>query len=506
MPRRLKLGTRKSLLALTQSTLILNQLEKAHPGLAIDLVGIETKGDRVTDIPLSKIEGKEFFVKEIDDALLAGDVDFTVHSYKDLSIERPVGIMRAAIPTRFNPRDLVVFNSAVTERIEKGIPLRIGTSSPRRLENAPPFLAKALPRLNSHEPIIEFVEIRGNVNTRLSRLHELEGSERYLDGVVLAFAGLARLARLDDSAVQLRNLLKSTRIMVLPLDLCPAAPAQGALAIECRANDEFAKRVLHSIHDAKTEKMVEAERRLMGAWGGGCHQRFGITAMELEEVGLVLHHRGIRSDGSFIDGIQWNAKPAKPEGVIKPWDGFRFRSKCVPLASPTPPLSDAVFVASYKAVCSDHIKQALKDKRVWVSGVSSWFRLAEDGIWVEGCGEGYGFKIAQSLLTDPLLALPEQSKWSVLTHKGGVKTWQHAKAYATYQVEYQLDQKSIDALRNATHCFWTSFSQYEAYKAHVPENAHHAVGLGKTKEMLRAAGVSVSVFPTYASWVNWIQN
>src|SRR4051794_13512920 len=111
--RPLRLGTRRSLLARAQSMAIASALERANPGLQVELVGIETRGDRITDVPLRQIEGKDFFTAEIDSALRAGKVDLTVHSYKDLNLERPPELALGAVPRRENPRDIAIFAADV---------------------------------------------------------------------------------------------------------------------------------------------------------------------------------------------------------------------------------------------------------------------------------------------------------------------------------------------------------------------------------------------------------
>src|SRR5262245_15416325 len=233
----LRLGTRRSALAWAQSLWVAERVAALNPGTRVELVPIETRGDRITDIALSKVEGKDFFSAEIDAALIAGNVDLTVHSLKDLSLERPPELTLAAIPKRENPRDVIVFRADAADRAQAGQTLRIGTSAPRRLENVPRFLARALP--GNGDAKVECVEIRGNVDTRLGRLQEPQGSPRRLDGVVLAFAGLIRLwrdARPEGGREKLQRLLKDIRWMVLPLTDCPSAPGQGALAVECRAS------------------------------------------------------------------------------------------------------------------------------------------------------------------------------------------------------------------------------------------------------------------------------
>jgi hydroxymethylbilane synthase len=217
--RPLRLGTRRSALAWVQSSQIAAALRAAHPGLEVELVGIDTRGDRVLDVPLSSIEGKEFFTAEIDAALIEGRVDFTVHSLKDLSLERPKGLILAAVPRRANPRDFAIFAADVPERLADGAGITIGTSSPRRAQLLPPFFARALP--HAARNLIKLESLRGNVDSRLRRLREPRGSERHLDGVVLALAGLSRLFADRVRRGKAHWRLKAVRMMRPPANCLP---------------------------------------------------------------------------------------------------------------------------------------------------------------------------------------------------------------------------------------------------------------------------------------------
>src|SRR5580704_782848 len=184
-PRSLKLGTRRSALARAQSALVAQQLERSHAGLTVELVGLDTRGDRIQDRPLTSVEGKEFFTAELDAALLDGTVDLTVHSYKDLSLERSPRLLLAAVPKREPPGDIALFAPDIRSRLAAGEQLRIGSSSPRRGSFVPDFLRRVLPA-PSMPARVQLVELRGNVDSRLRRLHEPRGSARRLDGIVLA--------------------------------------------------------------------------------------------------------------------------------------------------------------------------------------------------------------------------------------------------------------------------------------------------------------------------------
>jgi hydroxymethylbilane synthase len=513
----LRLGTRRSALAWVQSSQVAVALRAAHPGLEVELVGIETRGDRVLDRPLSQIDGKEFFTAEIDEALREQRVDFTVHSLKDLSMDRPAEFVLAAVPERANPRDFALFAPDVPERLAAGAGLTLGTSSPRRAELLPAFLAQALPHgARNH---LTLTNLRGNVDTRLRRLHEPRGSERHLDGVVLAFAGLSRL--FADIATErqgqqlIGNLLQGTHCMVLPLTESPGAPGQGALAIECRADDENTRALLAALEDPATRGAVTVERQLLAEHGGGCHQRFGATMQWLPGLGGLLRVAGRSSANHDIGDEIWvpETRLEEPVGRIHAWDGSRSepaRAKYLLTAQELGGRihNQAVFAAHARALPPDGAA-ALRGKAVWTSGSKSWFQLAAHGVWVQGCSEGLGAEAAASLVAEPLLRLPPPSGWTVLTHSGAVDPWQQG-TWAGSQVlaTYALGETPLPdtaALASASHVFWSSTAQFERCHRMVAGSAHHASGPGKTAEHIRASGVrNFRPFPSAEEWRRWI--
>lgn len=517
--RILKLGTRKSLLARAQSAWVARELERLNPTIQVQLVGIETQGDRIQDIPLSKIEGKEFFVAEIDQALISGEVDLTVHSLKDLSLERPESLSCAAIPRRENPRDVVLFGPHVLERLKAGVPLKIGTSSPRRLENLPQFLKNALPKLDrstKQGSLCEFVEIRGNVNTRLSRVQEPLDSDRYLDGVVLAFAGLIRLWADAEGRAELSQLLNGVRWMVMPLREAPAAPAQGALSVECRTVDQETLGAIGKLHHQATAENIAAERALLKKWGGGCHQRFGATALNTESLGTLLFVRGESTTGARLDEIHWNIPNLIAGAPVIPWDGSQRRKEAETESGQDGSLGSvykagasltALFVAHSRAVEKLQLEPLLEKSRIWTSGVSSWYKLASLGHWVEGCAEGFGFDFLQPTLNEGVLRLPQAEDWTVLTHESALQEWEdrNISAIGTYRVNSVYGNDAKKALQAATHVFWSSGSQFNELKGWAIPSVAHACGPGKTGDRLRQAGIDPVVFPSAEEWRKWLQ-
>ncbi len=234
-------ATRPSALARWQTQWVARALESAHPGLACREEVITTRGDRLLDMPLPEIGGKGLFTQELEAALLSGRVDAAVHSLKDLPTEMPAGLAVGAMPRRAEVRDALVSARGYTlETLPQGAV--VGTSSLRRAA-----------QLLAVRPDLQIRPLRGNVDTRVRKA--LEGQ---YDAVVLAGAGLVRLGLTEHIS------------QWLPLEVMLPAPGQGALAVQCRADDEATLSLLAAIDDPATRAAVEAERAFLSALGGGC--------------------------------------------------------------------------------------------------------------------------------------------------------------------------------------------------------------------------------------------
>jgi hydroxymethylbilane synthase len=266
----LRLGTRASELATTQSQLVADAITAAT-GASVELVPISTEGDRST-AAIQQLGGTGVFVTALREALLAGEVDLAVHSYKDLPTAPAPGLILAAVPVREDPRDVLVARDGLTlGELPPGA--TIGTGAPRRVA-----------QLRALGLGLEVVPIRGNVGTRLGRVRGLSGagdSAHALDAVVLARAGLSRLGRLDVVTETLD-----------PLQVLPA-PAQGALAVECRTSDARTRELLGRLEDPSTRACVVAERSLLATLEAGCSAPVAAYAEIAEgETGPELFLRG----------------------------------------------------------------------------------------------------------------------------------------------------------------------------------------------------------------------
>ncbi len=258
-----RIGTRGSVLARTQSSLVAEILTAAT-GLETELVLIRTEGD-VSRQPLAQIGGTGVFVSALRDALLSGEVDLAVHSLKDLPTAPAEGITMAAVPQREDPRDVVVARDGLTLG-ELPAGSRVGTGAPRRVA-----------QLEALGLGVDIVDVRGNVDTRIGKVASGE-----LDAVVLARAGLARLGRVEDATEVLD-----------PLQMLPA-PGQGALAVECRTDAEILGVVREALDHPATRACVEAERALLAELEAGCSAPVGALAEVAEgDLGDELWMRAV---------------------------------------------------------------------------------------------------------------------------------------------------------------------------------------------------------------------
>ncbi|WP_411152202.1 hydroxymethylbilane synthase [Streptomyces sp. A30] len=284
----LRLGTRRSKLALAQSGQVADAVSQVT-GRPVELVEITTYGD-VSREQLAQIGGTGVFVTALREALLKGEVDFAVHSLKDLPTGQPDQLALAAIPLREDPRDVIVARDALKfTDLPRGA--RIGTGSPRRMAQLNAYA-------RSHGLDIETVPIRGNVDTRIGFVRDGE-----LDAVVLAAAGLNRIGRGDEVTD------------FLSVDTVLPAPGQGALAIECAADKADLIAALGELDDPLTRAAVTAERSLLAALEAGCSAPVGALA-DLPPLSAPLERGDPQADGQIV-------KEMRLRGVVGTTDGSR---------------------------------------------------------------------------------------------------------------------------------------------------------------------------------------
>lgn len=277
-----KVGTRGSVLALAQTDLVIDRLKSEYPDDSFEVVVIKTTGDKRLDVSLDAIGGKGVFVDAIEAALQSGEIDMAVHSMKDMPDQPAQGLIFAAAWEREDPRDVLITREGLTF---EQLPLhaKIGTGSRRRMYE-----------LRSLRPDLTIVPIRGNIDTRIRKMHEEK-----LDGIVLAAAGLKRIHR------------ESEITQFLPVEKVIPAPAQGVLAIELRERDTALLQKLDALSDAATARLVDAERTFLKEIGGDCHLPAGAYAREEADGTLTLFALFGNEDGSRLAKTSVSGEDAK---------------------------------------------------------------------------------------------------------------------------------------------------------------------------------------------------
>ncbi|MBT9313249.1 hydroxymethylbilane synthase [Leptothoe kymatousa] len=259
--RTIRIGSRKSQLALVQTHWVQGELQKRFPDINFEVKTMESKGDKILDVSLSKIGDKGLFTQELEDDMLNGTIDFAVHSLKDLPTRLPEGLMLGCVTEREDPADALVVHAKHAGKTLDQLPegAIIGTSSLRRLA-----------QLRHHFPSFQFKDIRGNLNTRLRKLDEGQ-----YDAIILAVAGLKRL----DMGDRIQQ--------VVPASISLHAVGQGALGIECRTNDDEILAVIKTLEHVPTAQRCYAERAFLRELEGGCQVPIGVNTV-IEGDNLTL--------------------------------------------------------------------------------------------------------------------------------------------------------------------------------------------------------------------------
>jgi hydroxymethylbilane synthase len=466
---RLRLLSRASDLARIQAMLVGRALRERWPDIEVTFHTRVASGDRDSTTPLTALVDKGVFTSDLSDALATGEADAVVHSWKDLPLEGRADTVIAATLERADPRDvLLIRRDAVTNEPRV---LKVLSSSPRRtwlLQNTLPTL------LPWKVEEIEFVPVRGNIATRLSKLVNAPDGQAH--GLAVAKAALDRLLGFGEpfekGAREVRAALEKCRWMVLPIRDVPAAPAQAALAVETARSGPAVER-LRAISHEPTWRAVMRERDVLASYGGGCHEALGATVLP-RPYGSVVSVRGRSSTGRQDEG--WSivdAAPLPPSATLatiwpRPDERQRAVRHQLPLAQPKD--ASAFWIARAEALPESWTLDA--DWLVWAAGTTTWRRLAARGVWVNGCADGLGDVEPPGV---DLLA-GRDVRWCRLTHAAA--TADDPNALATYEVREQLP----DDLANRTHFFWTSGTLFLEAISRWPDIRHrwHGAGPGRT--------------------------
>ena len=491
--------SRKSPLARIQAKLVANEISKSLPKIKIEYIFKSSLGDLDQDTPLDKMPDIGVFTNDIREDLISNKADIAVHSWKDLPIDFEEGTEILGTLQRADMRDMVFFKKFNLDKKD----LSILSSSPRRKKNLSAFLPKAMP-LNLDQ--INFKEVRGNIHTRFKKF--LDGEE---DGLVVAKAAIDRILHneIEEFARdrdELLGMVQELNWMVIPLSENPCAAAQGALAIECRSNDNSTKEIIKSISSFSSMSSIEEERKILQSYGGGCHQKIG-SSVEVLETGLVKTTKGETEEGRniskrffvankenktfFSDVSEMNYFPASREE-----QSFFKRVNLQDTENELPKITNKGIYVSRSNAIGESIK--IDDSNIiWTSGVDTWISLAMKGFWVNGTSDSLGEKNSPG--ENPF----KDMDWLKVSHADAEN--RDIDIIATYKLE-PLELKK--RMQSCEYFYWMSASSFKLAIDTFPEilTKKHSCGLGNTYDFINGM-IPENTLPclNYDSWLEQIK-
>jgi len=507
LPKTFKVGTRGSLLALTQCRQIVSELTE-KTGDTFELEIIKTQGDLNTTAPLWQMEGQNFFTKELDQALIEKSVDLVVHSYKDLGSIRPDQLEIAAITKRKYTQDILLIREDSLNKLKNLDTFTVGTSSPRRIANTSFNLKDYLPGIKK-DLSIETKMLRGNVNTRIGKLQNGD-----YDAIILALAGIERLALSEKSREELIPLLKGLNFMILPLDHFPSSASQGALAIEVLKENIKLKEKLNVVQDEDTFQEIKRERKSFNEYGGGCHLAVGINVAKSGPFFLHVHQGEFENKRVSFKKLERPNEIKIPSGIPYfigmpkgPEQGAFYDQLITKKPLPVEGKLNAHFY-----ITTSHCFKAFEDVfaggSIWAAGNRTMRKLVEKGYWVRGCADSLGDEAILRLKSSKVIQLMlDNLPWKVLTNdKSKSDLGEVIPAYT--RIIEEVNKEFETGILKCQAFFWASFFQYQQYVNRFPElkDRFHACGLGKTYTQFIKEGIEVTPFSGFKEFSNNIKD
>ena len=497
----IKIISRKSDLAIIQACLVGDAIKDIKSDLSIDYLYKDTRGDIDLTTPLSQQPEIGVFTSDLRESLINEEADIAVHSWKDLPINLTKGTKIIGTLPRADMRDIIFFKKKNLDKIEKNKTLNLLTSSPRREYNLNTFLKNALPYKIEK---ISFDNIRGNIPTRLNKYFFGDA-----DGIVLAKAALDRLLDNNtDLSKDIRKILDSSNWLIPPLSENPCAPAQGAIAIEVKDGRDDIINLIREINDIETFESVQIERNILSSYGGGCHQKIGVS-YEKRDFGDVLTLKGITDDNISLNQRKIERKEESKNSwynidlnKIYPSDlknyNFFSRNNLKDHIEEISSLRSKNILASRANVLDGKIKID-SSNILWSSGVKTWFQLVKKGYWVNGSFDSLGEN-------EENLKFIVNNDWVKLTHKDSLD-FSITDRLFTYKL---TKNKITEDLSEKTHFYWMSGSAFEYAIEQFPIilEKFHSCGPGNTYEIIKKNVTEdrIKIFLNYEDWKDGITN
>ena len=497
----IKIISRKSDLAIIQACLVGDAIKDRKSDMFIEYLYKDTRGDIDLTTPLSQLPEIGVFTSDLRESLINEEADIAVHSWKDLPINLTKGTKIIGTLPRADMRDIIFFKKKNLNKIEKNKTLNLLTSSPRREYNLNTFLKNALPYQIEK---ISFDNIRGNIPTRLNKYFFGDA-----DGIVLAKAALDRLLNNNtDLSKDIRKILDSSNWLIPPLSENPCAPAQGAIAIEVKDGRDDIINLIREINDTETFESVQIERNILSSYGGGCHQKIGVS-YEKRDFGDVLTLKGMTDDNIALNQRKIERKEESnnswyniDQNKIYPSDlknyNFFSRNNLKDHIEEISSLRSKNILASRANVLDGKIKID-SSNILWSSGVKTWFQLVKKGYWVNGSFDSLGEN-------EENLKFIANNDWVKLTHKDSLDFFINDRLFT-----YRLTKNKItEDLSEKSHFYWMSGSAFEYAIEQFPIilEKFHSCGPGNTYEIIKKNVTEdrIKIFLNYEDWKDEITN
>ena len=478
---KIRILSRKSDLAIIQARQVGSKLLEKFPKLKIEYITKKTSGDIDLKTPLSEMGTEGVFTDDLRNDLLANECDLAVHSWKDLPLDLGKNTVLAGSLKRADQRDILFIKKNKIYDIIKNKSIKILSSSPRRMYNLKSFVKSYLPfKLN----YIIFENIRGNIPSRFNKF--LSGEA---DALVMAKAAVDRLLNnnipeLNEVARLMKMNIEKCLWTITPLSQNPTSPGQGALGIEVRHDNKKLINMIYLISDHETVDSVNQERNILKSYGGGCHQKIGVSYIPTH-FGLIKIQKGETDDGKKFytwekneNGRNLNIKIDKkfiyPSSLSK-YKLFNRRYLEKNINQVNSLLNHCVYISRSNALPVN--AKIDSSNIIWTSGIKTWESLAKKGIWVNGTSDGMGEN------TDANVKNLTVNPWIKLTHVFAPKT-NITKTIHTYILEELPIKENISSKK---FFYWMSSSAFNYVFSQYPEiiNAYHACGPGNTYEAIK---------------------
>ena len=493
---KIRVLSRKSDLAIIQAYEFGNYFLSKFPEIKIEYVTKSTSGDKDLVTPLSEMPSEGVFTNDLRDELIRNECDLIVHSWKDLPIEVGEQTKISATLKRSDMRDILFVKK---NKNKKNDCINILCSSPRRKYNLENFIKNYTPEKYKK---INFKNIRGNIPTRFKKF--INDSKN--DGFVVAKAAIDRIlnnqnTQFEELRKELKHYIDQCLWTIVPLSINPCSPGQGALAIETRINDENLNSLLEKVNYETEFKNVESERKILSDYGGGCHQKIGVSYIS-HKHGLIISKRGENQDGKHfeswnLENINNNKNQCENKEEIYPeslenYKIFERKQIDVSISKINNLSNNCIFISRANALPKE--AKISSENIIWTSGLSTWKQLSSRGIWVNGSSDGLGENFENNLS-----ALTSFS-WIKLTHKDAPIS----KIIDRIET-YKLERLDLKINTNKKYFYWMSSSAFQYSIEKYPEikDKYHYCGPGNTyNEIYSILGNNKNLFVelSYDTW------